>query len=139
MIIESIDYKNELELQELIKEYPKLINLSSIFDTPLMIIGREFDRIDVMGLTANATPVIIECKRKENPDMRYLIAQVFEYASKLKNKNFKQMDELVSKYFASNKCKETDYKNKNLVPMIPHFLNNYNNLLQSSLIHILHN
>jgi hypothetical protein len=108
-------YEKEYELQELVKENPNIVELKSIFDTPLLIIGRETLRIDVLGITLYGVPVIIECKRKENPDMRYLIAQVFEYASILKTKTFEELDSFSREYFKGEKCKETKYKNKTLL------------------------
>ena len=110
IVIKSQSYENENELQEIVKSNPNLINLSSIFESPIMIIGREFDYIDVLGITVDAVPVIIECKRRENPDMRYLIAQVFEYAAKLEEKTYREFDDLVTKYLAGDKCHEREYK-----------------------------
>ena len=80
VLLASTDYPNETELQEIVKKNPQIVNLSSIFDAPMMVIGRENEKIDLLAITADAVPVIIECKHKNNPDMRYLIAQVFEYA-----------------------------------------------------------
>jgi len=114
IIVRSYSYKNENELQEILKSNPDLINLSSIFESPIMIIGRESDYIDILAITASAVPVIIECKRKENPDMRYLIAQVFEYASKLNKKSYNELDQMATKYFASDRCNEEQYKNLSL-------------------------
>ena len=114
VIVKSQLFKNEAELQETVKANPELINLSSIFDSPLLIIGRESDYIDVLAITADAVPVIIECKKKDNPDMRYLIAQVFEYASKLNQKNYNEFDQMVSRYFSSNSCEEERYRNLSL-------------------------
>ena len=110
IILKSAPYQKEEFLQEIVKNHPGLIDLSSVFDTPLMIIGRESEHIDVLAITADAVPVIIECKRKDNPDMRYLIAQVFEYASKLSRKSYREFDEMVTKYLASDRCQETKYK-----------------------------
>ncbi len=114
IIVKSHAYKNEMELQEIIKHNPDLINLSSIFGSPIMIIGRESQYIDVLSITADAVPVIIECKRQDNPDMRYLIAQVFEYASKLNQKSYNEFDQMVTQYFSSDRCEEDQYKNLSL-------------------------
>jgi len=113
-IIKSKIFENENELQEIIKQHPNLINLSSIFSSPIMVIGRENEYIDVLAITADAVPVIIECKRKDNPDMRYLIAQVLEYASKLEQMAYNDFDIMVSNYFNSSRCEETVYKNLSL-------------------------
>jgi len=113
-IIKSKIFENENELQEIIKQHPNLINLSSIFSSPIMVIGRENEYIDVLAITADAVPVIIECKRKENADMRYLIAQVLEYASKLEQMTYNDFDIMVSNYFNSSRCEETVYKNLSL-------------------------
>lgn len=107
-------FENENELQEIIKANPNLINLSSIFNSPIMIIGRETEYIDVLAITADAVPVVIECKRKENPDMRYLIAQILEYASKLQAMSYRDFDQMASKYFNSERCEEEIYKNSSL-------------------------
>ncbi len=113
-LIKSQKFENENELQEIIKSNPNLINLSSIFRSPLMIIGRETEYIDVLAITADAVPVVIECKRKENPDMRYLIAQILEYASKLQMMSYRDFDQNVSNYFNSEKCDEELYKKSSL-------------------------
>jgi hypothetical protein len=98
----------------LVKSSPAIVEISSIFEAPLLIIGRETLRIDVLGITLSGIPVIIECKRKENPDMRYLIAQLFEYGAVLRGKSFEDLDSYAKDYFNSEKCKETQYKGKSL-------------------------
>jgi len=115
LILSVSGYEKEKELQELVKEHPAIIEISSIFDSPLLIIGREIFWIDVLGITLSGVPVIIECKRKENPDMRYLIAQLFEYGSILKDKSFTELDEEVKRYFNSPKCQELTNRNKSLL------------------------
>ena len=114
-ILFSSDFDVEKEMQELVKDEPRIIEISSIFDSPLLIIGRETLRIDVLGITLSGVPVIVECKRKDNTDMRYLIAQIFEYGSILKNKSFDDLDNYSRTYFNSDKCKEAKYKNKSLL------------------------
>jgi len=114
-ILLSTNYDDEKELQELVKDEPGIIEISSIFKSPLLIIGRESLRIDVLGITLSGIPVIVECKRKDNPDMRYIIAQIFEYGSKLKEKSFDDLDAFARNYFNSDKCKELKYKNKSLL------------------------
>lgn len=114
IIVKSHAYENEEELQEIVKANPLLINLSSIFGSPIMIIGRESENIDVLAITATAVPVIIECKRKDNHDMRSIIAQVFEYASKLNQKSYNEFDEIVTRYFSSIRCEEEQYRNLSL-------------------------
>ena len=114
IIVRNQEYKNENELQEVIKKNPDLLNLSSIFQSPIMIIGRESQQIDVLGITIDCVPVVIECKRKANPDMRYLIAQIFEYASKLVEFSYNDFDQIVIKYLSSERCEEQQYKNMNL-------------------------
>lgn len=111
----SEEYDNEKELQKLVKDNPSVVEIESIFDSPLLVIGREALKIDILGLTLSGVPVIIECKKKENPDMRYLIAQVFEYGSKLKNKTFDEIERLAREYFNGEQCKEEKYKNKSLL------------------------
>ena len=114
VIVKSQRYKNENELQEVIKANPDLINLTSIFETPILIVGRESQHIDVLALTADAVPVAIECKRKDNPDMRYLIAQIFEYASKLEKMTYYEFDQMATDYFVGDRCEEAQYRNLTL-------------------------
>jgi hypothetical protein len=114
IIVRNWKYENENELQEVIKKNPGILNLSSIFKEPIMIIGRESQQIDVLGITMDYVPVVIECKRKANPDMRHLIAQVFEYASKLDEFSYNDFDQMVIKYLSSDRCEEKQYKNLNL-------------------------
>ena len=122
VFLESKSYSKEEELQELIKNNPKIVDLSSIFDnTPIMIIGRETAHIDVLALTLDGVPVIIECKRKENSDMRYLIAQVFEYAAKLNQKSFNDFDSMVTRYFNSDRCREEQYRGLDLISSFTKF------------------
>jgi hypothetical protein len=110
VIVKSQRYKSENELQEVIKTNPDLINLTSIFETPILIVGRESQHIDVLALTSDAVPVVIECKRKDNPDMRYLIAQIFEYASKLEKMTYYEFDRMATDYFAGDRCEEAQYR-----------------------------
>ena len=110
VIVKSQRYKDENELQEVIKANPDLINLTSIFETPILIVGRESHHIDVLALTADAVPVVIECKRKDNPDMRYLIAQIFEYASMLEKMTYYEFDQMATDYFAGDRCEEAQYR-----------------------------
>ena len=121
VIVQSRKYKNENELQEIIKNNPGLLNLSSIFKSSIMIIGRESLNIDVLGVTIDGVPVVIECKRRENPDMRYLIAQVFEYASRLEGLNYNDFDQIVISYLASERCDEEQYRNLNLMAAFKKF------------------
>jgi hypothetical protein len=121
VIVQTQKYKNEIELQEIIKKNPRLLNLSSIFKSSIMIIGRESLNIDVLGITIDGVPVVIECKRRDNPDMRYLIAQVFEYASKLEGLNYNDFDQIVINYLASERCDEEQYKNLNLLAAFQKF------------------
>jgi hypothetical protein len=114
-ILFSTKYEKEYELQELVKNNPAIVEISSIFSAPLLIIGRETLRIDVLGITLSGIPVIIECKRKENPDMRYLIAQLFEYGAVLRGKSFEDLDSYAKDYFNSEKCKEAQYRDKSLL------------------------
>ena len=116
------DYNKELEIQELIKNHPSLINMSSIFDSELLVIGRETWRIDVLAMTSTCVPVIIETKKRNNHDMRDLIAQIFEYASLLQNKNYSDLEEASSRYFSSPRCIETQYKNKRFYDCFKEFL-----------------
>lgn len=124
IIIKRSAYDKEEELQEILKNNPSLIDLSSVFDTPIMIIGRESEHIDVLAITADAVPIIIECKRKDNPDMRYLIAQVFEYASKLNHKSFREFDEMATKYLTGDRCQEPDYRGLTFKEAFSKFRNN---------------
>ena len=140
-ILFSSDYDDEKELQELVKDEPGIIEISSIFDSPLLIIGRESLRIDVLGITLSGVPVIVECKRKDNADMRYIIAQIFEYGSILKNKSFDDLDTYSRNYFNSDKCKEVKYKNKSLLEALatlkeenPDFDNTSNENIQDTII-----
>jgi 23S rRNA pseudoU1915 N3-methylase RlmH len=140
-ILFSSNYDDEKELQELVKAEPGIIEISSIFDSPLLIIGREVLRIDVLGITLSGIPVIVECKRKDNADMRYIIAQIFEYGSILKNKSFDDLDTYSRTYFNSDKCKEVKYKNKSLLEALallkeenPDFDNTSNENIQDTII-----
>lgn len=114
MILHNRPYENEKELQEVIKNSPELIQLSSVFEYPLLIIGREVDGIDVLALTVEGVPVIIECKRRQNPDMRDIIAQIFEYAARLHQKTYDEVNEIAKRYFSGDRCENDDYKNLDL-------------------------
>ena len=67
-----------------------------------------------LALTLDAVPVIIECKRKDNPDMRYIVAQLFEYASKLNQKTYSDLDGMASEYLSSPRCQEEAFRNLSL-------------------------
>ncbi len=126
-LFEISDYKNELELQELIKDNPSLVNISAIFDSPLLMIAREALHIDVLALTSDCVPVIIECKRKNNPDMRYLIAQIFEYASLLQTKSYGDIVDIANRFFSSGKCAESKYKNHTFYENFSVFIKEHGN------------
>jgi len=112
-MVESKSFKNEEHLQELVKNNPELLNLKSVFDSSLLIVGRENKRIDILGLTEDGTPVIIECKKKDNADMRYLLAQLFDYATVLSKLTYKELDEIAINYFKSDRCKDSRYRDCN--------------------------
>lgn len=130
VIVKEKTFNNEKEMQEVIKNNPSLINLGSIFNSPLLVIGRENGNIDVLALTAIGVPVIVECKRKSNPDMRYLIAQVFEYASYLDDMSYKEFKKMVEKFFGSDRCQDQEYMGHKYEEILDIFIDktNYNNI-----------
>ena len=113
-VLERKTFLKEEELQEIVKAKPDLINLETVFGERMMVIGREKEHIDVLGITASKVPVIIECKRRDNTDMRYLIAQVVEYAAKLAKMSYNDIDRLAVEYFQSPRCSDQGLKGLNL-------------------------
>jgi len=126
-LFNSDSYENEIEMQDLVKSHPSIINISSIFDSQILIVGRESWRIDVLAITSTCVPVIIECKRKDNPDMRYLIAQIFEYASLLQTKSYSEFEQEANKYYKSQRCLEKTLCNNSFYENFKSFLNESNN------------
>lgn len=109
---QTAEYDSELEMQELIKANASLINISSIFDSDILVVGRETWKIDVLAISSTGVPIIVETKRKDNKDMRYLIAQVFEYASLLNSKTYGEFEAAATKYFSSERCTDARYRGK---------------------------
>ncbi len=121
-MLERKTFLKEEELQEIVKAKPDLINLETISGERMMVIGRENEHIDILGITAGMVPVVIECKRRDNADMRYLIAQVVEYAAKLPNMSYKDLDRLAVTYFQSSRCSDQRLKGLNLHAAFTHWL-----------------
>ena len=95
-------HKNENDFQRLIKKYPDLIPGDLIDnDNPRkwLVVGREINNIDVFLLDQDGMPTIVEVKKIDNDEIhRSVIAQLFDYGSKLFSKTIAQIRVDIDKY-----------------------------------------
>ena len=87
LAVKKADFQKEkLEefLQKSIAENPEIVDLKQLDENirPL-ILGTEFDSIDVLGIDQYGNIYIIETKLFKNPDKRLVVAQVLDYGASL--------------------------------------------------------
>lgn len=91
--IESNDFKNEKEIQNVIANNPTFILKDSEEDAPLLIkrelsVPEEFDgsglwRLDHLFIDSDGTPILVEVKRSANSQIRReIVGQMLDYAVK---------------------------------------------------------
>jgi len=101
--IESFDYSQEAELQELLAELPELIDITEIREgsAPLLVAVREFGlpgsgHTDLVAFSANGDIAVIECKLAANNEIkRKVIGQVLEYGAYLWKTTYERLDQVV--------------------------------------------
>ena len=86
----------------------------TIFSSPLICVGRENDGRDITALTVEGIPVIIETKLSNNKDLRDVIAQIFDYASRLNQITFYDLNEYSKSFFSRPEYKGA-YKGLDLI------------------------
>lgn len=106
---------SEFELQDVLRQAPNLIPVDDLgLGGPLMVVGRETalpsGRVDLLAVTPGGDVLIIEFMTgPQNPDYRYALAQLLDYASDLW-----QMDasdfatNVVVSYLATHHCPPDD-------------------------------
>jgi hypothetical protein len=119
--LENIDPRakdfDEKWLQDLLIRHPDLLptgEIEPIFH-PLMVIGREVivdqGRIDVLYVSPNGYPVIIETKLWRNPEAkREVVAQVLDLAFAFSKWNCDQVEEQAKRFTSMMYGKETGLK-----------------------------
>ena len=95
--------KTNLNYEERLEDW--IANDSSILGGDLLIIGRqtptEFGgRIDLLCIDSQGDVVILELKRDKTP--REIVAQILDYASWVKNLEYKEINAICLKYLSKN-------------------------------------
>jgi len=110
-IIEGKTFQKELELQEIVKNHPRLIPLDELGEDikPILIIGREFSLgdagfIDLLGIDVNGLLTVIEFKLEKNTTIREAVAQTLEYAANLWGMTYQELEQKCLAYFKSERC-----------------------------------
>ncbi|MGI0046477.1 MAG: hypothetical protein ACREBB_04730 [Nitrosotalea sp.] len=83
--LEKQDIEKESMLQEYIYKTPKSIIIDELKPNTksLLIVAREFENIDHLGIDTRGNIYLIETKREEDSTKRRVVAQVLDYGSKL--------------------------------------------------------
>lgn len=115
---EKID--DESIIERYVAEHPEIIPLYEIkADTKLLVLIRQFRKIDALGIDQEGEIYVIETKRFDNPDKREIVAQVLDYGAVLwkhvdfnnlitaiehevKKKYNLELDEKLASYFKIN-------------------------------------
>jgi hypothetical protein len=103
-LVESNDYSDEADLQDLLSESLEVISMDEIRTGagPLVAAVREFSlpvgSIDLLAFTARGDIAIIECKLAKNTQAkREVIGQILDYAAHLWDLSYKDLDLAVQK------------------------------------------
>ena len=91
--------KTKLNYEERLEDW--IVNDSSILGIDLLIIGRQVPtefggRIDLLCIDPQGDIVILELKRDRTP--REIVAQILDYASWVKNLEYKEINTICLKY-----------------------------------------
>lgn len=102
--VDSVGYRAETELQELLAKSPSLVPVGEIREgaSPLVAAAREVSTpsggaIDILACSSNGELTIVECKLAANSDRRQVLAQVLDYASDLWHMPYDELNERVKK------------------------------------------
>jgi len=95
--------KTKLNYEERLEDW--IVNDSSILGIDLLIIGRQVPtqfggRIDLLCIDPQGDIVILELKRDRTP--REIVAQILDYASWVKNLEYKEINTICLKYIDKN-------------------------------------
>jgi hypothetical protein len=87
LTVKKADFQKEkLEefLQKSIADNPEIIDLKELNEDLIpLILGTEFDCVDVLGIDQYGNIYVIETKLFKNPDKRFVVAQVLDYGASL--------------------------------------------------------
>ena len=95
--IQRKEFSNEKEIEDLIEKNPSII----MNGEPLLLIGRQVNTeyratLDLLGLTASGTTVIVELKKGTTP--RDVFTQIMEYAVWVQKLGYQQLNTIAQKY-----------------------------------------
>lgn len=119
-LMDIINYNGEEELRDKVINNISLLEHDSIFEAPLICIGKENDGRDITALTAEGIPVIVETKLAHNQDLRDVIAQIFDYASRLNQTTFQELNEWAKSLY-SNPDYRGEHRGLDLIKAFMHF------------------
>jgi hypothetical protein len=102
-LVDSADYDNEAELQELLAESPSLIPVGEIREdaSPLVVAVPEFGlpgsgSTDLLAFSIDGDIAVVECKLAANPEIkRKVVGQILEYGAYLWGMTYEEVDERV--------------------------------------------
>ncbi|MGI0056916.1 MAG: hypothetical protein ACREAK_06025 [Nitrosarchaeum sp.] len=81
---EDKPFGGEGDLQKFIYENPESIPVDQIKDgIKVLLLKREFNKIDAIGVDKDGGIYIVETKLEKNPDRRQVVAQVLDYGAQL--------------------------------------------------------
>ncbi len=101
--VESAEYREETELQQLLAKSPSLIPIDEIRDdaSPLIVAIPEFGlpgsgATDLLAFSADGDMAVIECKLATNSEIkRKVIGQILEYGAYLWEVPYEELDQRI--------------------------------------------
>ncbi len=101
--LESFEYSQETELQELLAESPELIDITDIREgaSSLLVAVREFGlpgsgHTDIVAFSASGDIAVVECKLAANTEIkRKVVGQALEYGAYLWKTSYERLDRVV--------------------------------------------
>jgi hypothetical protein len=106
-VLGSLDFAQELELQELLCDSPELIPLDQIAPgTPAPVVALAevglpgAGNSDILAFSVDGCISVVECKLAKNPEIRRkVIGQILEYAASLWQMSYEDLDLRVQRHF----------------------------------------
>ena len=103
-LINRIEFKDELSIQNLVFDYPDSIPVSDIDEAynPLISVCKELNTpvgpLDIFMITPNGDIAIIETKLWRNPEARRkVVAQILDYANELSNWTYEDLQREINR------------------------------------------
>jgi hypothetical protein len=103
-LINKVEFKDELSIQNLVFDYPKCIPVSDIDEAynPIISVCKELNTpvgpLDIFMITPNGDIAIVETKLWRNPESRRkVIAQILDYANELSNWTYEDLQREINR------------------------------------------